>query len=211
MAAQAVAELDADPKAARAQLEESVALVQQAGDRWGLAFAFNQLSSLAQDEGDEQAARRLREESASLAQLIGDRITLGIALAGHAHLARLAGEYAAAERLFKEALSISAELGPFWRVTARALDGLASTASLAGNYVRSARLFGAAAALWEASGKRDAVRWRAIVDADAAKVRVALGAGPFAAGWAEGHALRMDEVLACALEPNPASDTSGGS
>ena len=135
-----------------------------------------------------------------LAQRTGDRIVLGLALAGLADLARLRGEREEAEHLFSEALSISAELGPFWRVVPRALSGLAGIARLSGDNVRSARLFGAAAAVWEASGKRELANWRTIVDADVADVHASLGDEPFAAAWAEGHAMRIEEALSCAFE-----------
>jgi non-specific serine/threonine protein kinase len=106
---------------------------------------------------------------------------------------------------------MSAELGPFWRVVPRSLSGLAGVASLSGDYVRSARLFGAAEALWEASGKRELVDWRAIVDADIANVQARLGAESFAAAWREGHALRIEEALAYAVErPGPAPGARDG-
>jgi tetratricopeptide (TPR) repeat protein len=165
-----------------------------------LAFALSQLGAVARDEGDIETARQNREESAALAQMIGDRIVLGLALAGLADLARLRGDIADAQRLFSEALSVSSELGPFWRVVPRALSGLAGVALLTGDNVRSAHLFGAAAALWESSGKRELMSWRRIVDADIAYVHARLGDEPFAAAWTEGHALRMDEALDYALE-----------
>jgi ATP/maltotriose-dependent transcriptional regulator MalT len=206
LAAQAVVELDGNRDAARMHLDESVALARQAGDEWGLAFAFNHLSSLAQDDGDDKAARRFRDESASLARSIGDRITLGIALVGRAYLARQDADYAEAERLFREALSISSELGPSWRVGTRAIAGLAGIACVAGDYQRSAHLLGAVAAMWEASGRRDASRWRKNVDVDTATVLAALGDEQFTARWAEGQAMQPDEAVACALaESKPVS------
>jgi DNA-binding CsgD family transcriptional regulator len=67
----------------------------------------------------------------------------------------------------------------------------------------AARLLGAAAALLEAtSGFLEPVD-RADFDVNVATTRVRLGEQAFAAAWAEGHAMTMDEAIAYALELMP--------
>ena len=204
LSAQAAAEcIDAEYTAGRASYEQSKLLALQVGDRPGLAVALGGLGNVMEHDGDYAAARRLREDAAASAREVGDRHSLGIAITGLAHLARLRGDFVEATHQFRECLRLGTELGPSWRVLPRALGGLAGLACLEGDYLRSARLFGAAGSLWDASGKRDMPWWRTVFDADVETVCDALGDESFAIAFAEGRAMRLDQVLAYALNESP--------
>jgi hypothetical protein len=184
---------------ARSALEQSAAIAREVGDRWGLGVALGQLAAVAQSEGDYATAGTLRAESAVIAREIGDRDTLGTSLMGLAVMARAQAEHAEAAALWKEALIVSSEIDHPWSVL-RALAGLAGLATVAADHERAARLFGAVEALREASGTREAFFWRAINDRDLADVRASLGDETFAAAWAEGRAMTLEQAVAYALD-----------
>ena len=184
---------------ARALLEKSVEIAREHGDQWGLTFALGQLGVIAYHDADLTAARRFREEAASVARAIGDRHTLGMALAGLALVARLQENYDESEKLFHETLLVSSELKDQW-VMPRALGGLAGAAVLAANYERAARLFGATAAMRDVSGTGEAARsFRVAYERDEAEARATLGEEAFAAAWAAGRAMSLEQAVAFAL------------
>jgi hypothetical protein len=192
---------------ARVLLEKSVEIAREHGDQWGLTFALGQLGVIAYHDADFTAARRFREEAATVARAIGDRHTLGLALAGLALVARLQEHYDESEQLFHETLLVSSELKDQW-VMPRALGGLAGAAVLAAHYERAARLFGATAAMREVSGTVEAARsFRGAYERDEAEARAILGDKAFAAAWAAGRAMSLEQVVAFALgEPADAND-----
>jgi non-specific serine/threonine protein kinase len=184
---------------ARALLEKSVEIAREHGDQWGLTFALSQLGVIAYHDANLTAARRFREEAAAVARAIGDRHTLGMALAGLALVARSQEHYDESEQLFHETLLVSSELKDQW-VMPRALGGLAGAAVLAANYERAARLFGATAAMREVSGTGEAARsFRGAYEHDEAEARAALGEEVFAAAWAAGRAMSLEQAVAFVL------------
>jgi len=90
--------------------------------------------------------------------------------------------------------------GPY---LAEALEWLAAVESAEGQVIRAARLFGAADAWWRACG---AVRYapdQLAYERDVADLRARFKEGAFAAAWAEGRAMTLDEVLGYALDDVP--------
>jgi predicted ATPase/class 3 adenylate cyclase len=184
---------------AREILESSVAIAREHGDQWCLAFALGQLGVAAYQESDFTAARAYREEAAAVSRAIGDRHTLGIALAGLALVARIQGRHDESARLFHETLLVSWELEDQW-VMPRALGGLAGAATLSADYERAARLFGATTAMRELSGTVEtAGSFRVVYERDEAEARTALGDEAFAAAWADGRAMSLEDAVAFAL------------
>jgi hypothetical protein len=108
-----------------------------------------------------------------------------------------------AKELFNEALIVSNELQDHW-IMLRSLAGLAGTSSLLADCERAARLFGAVAAVREANGTPEMPVWRDMYDRDLAAVQETLGESWFAAVWAEGRAMSLEQAIAYALE-EPAS------
>ena len=191
--------------AARALLERSAEIARELGDQWGLTFALGQLGHVAYQEGDLAAARGYREEAASVARAVGDRHTLGLALAGLALVARTQGYHDESAKLFQETLLVSSELKDQW-IMPRATGGLAGAAVLAGNYERAARLFGATVAMRDTSGIVEATRtFRDLYERDEAEARAALGDEAFAAAWAEGRAMTLEQAVAYALDEQPSA------
>ncbi len=80
------------------------------------------------------------------------------------------------------------------------LEGLADVAEAQGKLIWAARLWGVAEALREAIGAPLPPVWRADYKRSVAAARTYLGEQAFAAAWAEGRAMTLEEVLA-AREP----------
>jgi hypothetical protein len=68
---------------------------------------------------------------------------------------------------------------------------------------RAARLLGAVDALREMIGYRLAAAERTDYDRDVAAIRAQLDAATFAAAWAAGQALTLEQAIAEALEASP--------
>jgi len=100
--------------------------------------------------------------------------------------------------LFRETIGLCRDLGNK-RELAGCLDGLAEVATSVGHLERAVRLFGAAEALRRTTGVPERRLLRAGRDRDVAVVRAALGEDAFAASWAEGQAMTLEQALAEAL------------
>ena len=114
--------------------------------------------------------------------------------------AALSQAYAAAARQWLRAgLELSRDLGA--RImTAWCLAGLGSAAALDEELERAAWLWGAAEHLRVLLGCRPAPATRATYERLLAQVRAQLGESAFAAAWASGEALSLEQAIAEALE-----------
>jgi non-specific serine/threonine protein kinase len=200
-----------DYLAARSRLEESLALRRELGKRSGIATALNLLGAVAVHQGNYQQAKTLIEKSLALRKDMGSKSGIAWSLLNLGHLAKHQGEYEQAAALFEESLNLFLELGNKIDV-AECLEGLAGVAAAErqaeggrhaakdGKVDRAARLFGAAEALREIASSPLPPYRRADYDRDLAAARAQLGEEAFAAAWAEGRAMTMEQAIAYALE-----------
>ena len=103
-----------------------------------------------------------------------------------------------ATKHFTEALVSCRDLGDRTG-TAWCLAGLAGVAALDEEPERAARLWAAAEALRQSIGAREAPASRATRERLIAQAREQLGEAAFAAAWAEGQKMTMEEAIAEAL------------
>jgi predicted ATPase/class 3 adenylate cyclase len=96
--------------AARASLEESLALRRQLGDRRGVGISLNNLGMVALDQRDLPAARRMHEESLAIARELGNRNGIARSLGNLGMVASEQRDFETARTLFDECLSIMREL-----------------------------------------------------------------------------------------------------
>jgi hypothetical protein len=82
----------------------------------------------------------------------------------------------------------------------RCLRGLAGVAAARGQSERAARLWGAAEALRDSMRPDTPTDLQPLEECDLAAARCALGEAAFAAAWAKGRALPLEQVVADALE-----------
>ncbi len=131
---------------------------------------------------------------------MGDRLAEYSALYALGLVAQVEGDPAAAERRFRDALALAAELGDNANVVA-CFKGLGGVVAAQGAAVRAARVWGAAVALRARQNSAVYVSAldHAVYEPLVAAVRAELGKAAFAAAWAEGEAMRLDQAITYAL------------
>jgi tetratricopeptide (TPR) repeat protein len=189
-----------DLERATTYYEESVARLRAAGEPWFAAGGLTNLGAIALDQGDLKRATACCEECLAFAQRTGADHPEGSALACLADVARRRGDLVGAESLGRAQLLVRQRQGATGYL-AGSLEGLALTAAAASEGAqaeRAARLLGAAAALRERVGALRGPR-QGDVERMAAPARAALGEDRWAAVYAEGWALSLEEAIAEAL------------
>jgi non-specific serine/threonine protein kinase len=192
-----------DYSAAKALFEESLAIRRELNDRPNIALSLMYLGILLRTRGDYAAAQPLFEESLAISRELGNRIRIVDSLANLREIAYAQGDYRAAKVLDRESLVTLRESGlqsalP-WGI-ALMLQAIARLAMAEGHPAHAARLWGAAEALREPLGAPLLPREQEEHDDGVAALREALGEAAFAAAWAEGRSMSMEQALAYALE-----------
>jgi hypothetical protein len=109
------------------------------------------------------------------------------------------GDHAEALAHYQESLAEARQMGNRL-VIAPSLEGLAAVVAAQGEFTWAARLWGAAESLREALGTPLPPVDRAGYERSFAPARISLGEKAFAAAWAEGRSMTLDQVLT-ALAP----------
>ena len=131
-AAGALAYLQADYAAAKAQHEESLAICRQLADRRGIATSLSNLGVLSCDRGDCAPARALFEESLTILRQLEDPWGIAIALGNLGRVANEQGDYPEARSRQEESLVIKRKLGNRAGI-ANTLEALANVAHAQGD------------------------------------------------------------------------------
>lgn len=198
-----------DDRAARTLLEESQAIFRAEGYKCPLADSLSDLGGVARREGDYEQAAALYEESLALYRELGKReANVANELRHLGHVAHYQGNTARASSLFKESLTILREpervttfaYKGYKQIIAGCLVGLAGVAGAAGQPARAAQLLGASEALLEAIGAVWEPADRAEYQCYVAAVRAHLDEATFAAAWAEGRTMTLEQAIHEALE-----------
>ena len=200
-----------DHERARELLDEALTLARERKNEWGVGNTFRLLGRLAYWQGDLGRATDLLEESMVWWNKVGATRGLHWSLHVLGLVALAQGDLRRATHRLCESLALCREAGDRWG-TARCLEGLASVAvapaqdgSLDG-VRRAARLLGAAEVLREVVGARLYPTERIDVDRAAATAGAQLGEAGFAAVWAEGRAMGLEDAIAYALEASEPAD-----
>jgi predicted ATPase/DNA-binding XRE family transcriptional regulator len=178
--------------------EESLALCRALGDKQGITFALTALGAVAHYQGDYARATALYDQSLALRRELGNPWGIAVSLTNLAEVARAVGEGARAEALYAESLGLLGAVRDTSGVPV-CLEGLAAIAAAGGQAERAALLFGAAAALRLAIGAPLPPSERAGHERAVAAARAALGPAAFAAAWARGQAMTVEEARAAAV------------
>jgi predicted ATPase len=199
-----VAHEQGDAGRAAALYAECLARYRGLGDTQGIARALGNLGTVAHDQGDYGRARALYEESLALFRELGAKESIALTLICLGNVAHDHGDDGRAASRHEEAVALCRALGSKW-LAAYGLEGLATVAGAAGQGERSARLFGAAAATRRLIGAPLPPRERPHYERLVAAARAHLDAAAFAAAWAAGEALSLEQAIAYALEQSTAS------
>jgi predicted ATPase/DNA-binding SARP family transcriptional activator len=187
-----------DYAAAEPCYRESLALYRALDERSGVGRSLSELGYIALRQGDCARARALLEESLTLFRDPEDRYLEARARHFLGHAARLIGDYAEAHAQYNRAAVILAEMNNSWGLF-YLLEAFACLAVAEAQWERAARLFGAVERLGATIGAPMAPIERAECERDTAAARAALGEPAFAAAWAAGQALTLEETIAYAL------------
>jgi non-specific serine/threonine protein kinase len=193
-----------DVEGATAALQESLALLQAIGDRSFIPDVMVLLGLVAQTAGDEGSARSWLDESLTVARAVGKPAAVSWSLWGLGRLVGAQGEYGQAAAAFRESLALA-------RVMERSdfvimdIEGLAMVAAGEAQPARAARLLGAADALRTAIDVPRPPVEQPAYQATTRAAQVVLGAAGFAAAWAAGARLLLDQAVAEALGDEVAS------
>ena len=190
--------------AATALYEESLALLREVEDPWSVATQLGELGILVHEQGDRDRATSLFTQYLAIRRGLGDR--MGTAWA-FAKLGRVAHEQRDCERsseLYSQALRLYREIGNRWGPIV-CVEGLAALAASTGRPRRSASLFGAAEVLREAIREPLPPPERAWLHQAVTAARALLADEDFAAAWAEGRAMTLEQAVAYALDEQPSA------
>jgi predicted ATPase/DNA-binding SARP family transcriptional activator len=194
-----------DYGAARALHAECLAISREVGNKDGILRSLLGLARVAQAQGDPEKAKALLEESTALVRGIEDPRARIHPLGGLGHVARVLGDDRRARALYQESLLLRRDVGDPFALT-QSLEDLAALAGGQGQARRATQLLGAAQAQCEAIGASPPVADPAEYDRTVAAARGALGEEAFAAAWATGRALSLDEAITYALDDNTPPD-----
>jgi non-specific serine/threonine protein kinase len=186
---------------AESLLRESLAIWQELGDKRSMGSAHLGLGNVALAQGDHGRARAQYEESLALARELGHKSVMAASLGNLGIVALEQGDYPTARALLEECLAVLSELG-HKRQIAEGLEGLAELAAAQDQAGRAAVLCGAAEALRETISVPLQPSERARYERSRSSACAALGEVKFAAAWAVGRSLALEEAIALALEPS---------
>ncbi len=186
--------------AARLDYEESLALFRALNEDWGKSVALFGLGHLAGRQGDYITALALLEECLALQRAERDFWGVAQSLCLLGEVWQRVGDNERAAKLYAECLSLNEEIGEIG-ILALALHHLGQIAQGRGQLRRAARLLAAAGLLQPSA--HISIPWTLTDPADREQdivtVRAALGADGFAAAWAEGQAMTVEQATAYAL------------
>jgi predicted ATPase/DNA-binding CsgD family transcriptional regulator len=190
-----VAIYQGDHTAGNSLCEESLAIFRELGDQRRIAEILGFLGYMAFYQGNYTTELTSMEESLAIMRELGDRRSSARLLWLLGYAASVQDDYAKARTFYEEALAILQELGIKWFI-ASCLDGLAGVAVAQSQPEWAAHLLGAAALLREALGVSPPPYNLANYERTVATTRAQLGEERFAAAWAEGREMTLEQVLA---------------
>jgi len=179
---------------------ESAQLARELGDSWLLSIAVNNLGDIALNRGEYERALELFEESLAIGGERQDQDRLARAFVNLGFTTLMLGDIERARSLLRDGLIAAREIGQVEGFT-YGFVGLGA-AYAREDPARAARLLGCADLLCEETAS-DLVQLEGRVrDETEAELRARLGEDAYAAVYAEGRALALEDALALALRPD---------
>jgi predicted ATPase/class 3 adenylate cyclase len=184
-----------DQAAVEARLEEMLPIHREFGDKNGIASYYWISGLVAFMRGDAVTAQAQIEQCLALFREMEDRWHACWAIAYLGRIKAYQGDVAAALAFYEQSLAVARELNDDW-LLAICLEGMASAVATQGKCAWAARLWGAAESLRERCGIPLLPFERVDYEAAVAATRTQLGEQAFAAAWAEGRTMTLEQVLA---------------
>jgi tetratricopeptide (TPR) repeat protein len=199
-----VADGQGDDERAEACWGECLRLAREIGHALHLSHALYLLGATVARRGDHDRGAALCGEALALCRRRGDRWGELLSIESIMRVARLREDDEQAAVFASEALIRFRAFGSR-RGASNALSLLAWVARVRDQPVRAGRLLGASQALAEAIGRPRSPLDQDAVEAEKAVVRELMGEDVFAAAWAEGRAMTLEQAVAYALDEQPSA------
>jgi non-specific serine/threonine protein kinase len=190
-----------DAQGAKQLLENAAALSWERGDKSRMGAATNQLGVVARIRGEYEVAACHFAEALAVGKALGDLHRIASSLHNLGLVALLRDDYDQAAQLLKESIDACGQISDRW-VTQECLEGLAGIACAEGNYSRGARLLGMAEELRVSLASFRLAADQTAFDQRVSCAQTALSAAAFAAAWAEGRAMTLEQAIEYALAPD---------
>jgi tetratricopeptide (TPR) repeat protein len=160
----------------------------------------NNLGSVALSRGDYERALELFEESLALGRERQDQDLCGLVLSNLGFTTLMLGDGQRARSLLRDGLIAAREIG----IVDGFIQGFVGLAAVYAREdpARAARLLGRADMLCEETAAALEQLEGRVRDETEAELRARLGEDAYAAVYAEGHALALEDALALALRPD---------
>jgi len=195
-----VSNTQGDHDAARDAWETGLTFYRAPGSKDGIAATFIMLGQQARELGDARQAAAHYEESLALFRETDNMWGSAVARFNLGFAVQQQDDWERAGALFRASLVYWQESGgDAWGI-AHCLVGLAGVAGARGQLERAARLFGATEALLNTTGLRLEPVDQIQQDRNIAVARAQLDDATFAAAWAAGRALTLEQAVAEALD-----------
>jgi predicted ATPase/class 3 adenylate cyclase len=194
----AAAYFEGDLALSAMRTEECLALFRAAGSMGDVALTLSYLGEVALLQGDVAWATALSEEALTLSRRAGQLQAEVYTLCILGQLAQRRGDLPTALALLRQGLALSRELVDPRRI-ANTLEYLVNVVAAAGQGEQAARLLGTATAVREAIGVPRPSVERTWTEQEVATARQVLGEEAWAAAFAAGRALSLEEAIAEAL------------
>ena len=174
---------------------QSLELFRELEDKRHIARMLINLGIDSRDKAEYDESRKLLSESLSLSREVGEKLGVAESLSYLGSVARRQGDIERACRILRESLAMSVELGNK-ELTAECLCEFAGCALARGEAERATRLFSACKRLRNAGALHVPPAYRADREREVAEARTALGEKRFAAEWAKGNAMELEDAVA---------------
>ncbi len=195
--------------------EEALPLYRHLGDKDYLTYVLSGLGEIALRQGNYEHATALLEESLALRREFGINWGIAASLGSLGWVALRRGDLKQAVTRLVESLTLRREIGDRAGGMAWCLEKLAEIALTNGqresvsrrdeDFQRAARLFGAAEALREPIGSVIDLVDQPEYERQLAILRAQLDEATFAAAWAEGRTMTMEQAIEYALTAKEAA------
>lgn len=179
--------------------EEYLALCRRLRNTSQAMDAMRLVAEAALHHGEYARAAALCEEGLAFSHIRRDKIVTALLRICLAHALQAHGERDRARQLYRETLPDLQHLWQKWWL-ARCLDGLARVGIADNRHDYAVQLFGAADAMRGAGPPPPSDRQH--IDRAIGEARAVLGEQAFAAAWAAGRAMTVEQVVTQALEEN---------
>ena len=193
---------------ARVLCEEALALFRETGDDWFIGIGLDQLAETARLQGYYAEADAYFAQALAISRKRGDKYLTAYVLHFRGDTALRQGDLERAAAFFAEGLTLASAVGGRMEII-ECLDGLGLVACERGDHRRAARLFGAAETFGAISSFRREDPEQAFHDRHQATTQAVLGDAAFAAAWAEGQAMTLEQAVSFALAATQPAPSGG--